>query len=760
MPTDRDTGYEPRPYSGPRALLKRMREIMAEDNSPQERLDKLVQAVALNMVADVCSIYVRRSDDTLELFATEGLKREAVHRTRLALDEGLVGWVARNRRPIKLREATTHEAFVYKPETGEDPYNAFLGVPVIRSGQVLGVLVVQNKTRRVFTIEETEVAQTVATVLGEVFSAGNVLEEQDTKTVEALLHKSEFAAGIGIVPGIVRGTAYCLLPTSSVHPTLAGSIAEEQRRLADALADMRKSVDEMVSSDVELADASREILEVFRLFAYDRGWARKLEEKVLSGLTAESAVEQTRDENRQRMRNVADPYLRQRLHDLEDLSRRLLRALSGQEGPEILPTDAVILTNMMGPADVLELRHSNARGLVLSEAATVSHAVIVARSLGLPVVAGVPEIVEKAVTGDVVLLDGASGEVHLRPPEAVVEAFAGRASLRNKVLARYAAHKDEPALTRDGTEIDLNLNAGLLMDLPGLEQTGAKGVGLFRTELQFLLGGSLPTAAEQEEHYRNVMDAAGGKPVVFRTADIGSDKRAGYMEQIHEGNPAMGWRGLRMAIDREGIMRTQIRALLAAADTRPLSVMLPLVTTAHEFGVAREIIQKEIDRHEKHVGPLPEDIRIGAMIEIPSAAWEAKRLAELSDFISIGGNDLAQFFFAADRDTDRVARRYDSLTPSFLQILERINEQVSEADTPVTYCGEQAADPLFSLALIALGMRSISVSASAVGPLKAMIGSVDLGHLAAAMGAMVKKPVETLRPQLSAYAIEQGVELG
>ncbi|WP_183816634.1 phosphoenolpyruvate--protein phosphotransferase [Parvularcula dongshanensis] len=732
---------------------------MAEPAEPQARLEKLVRAIAANMVADVCSIYVRRTSGALELFATQGLKPEAVHATRMAPGEGLVGWVADRRQPLSVTNAPAHPSFSYRAETGEDPLQAFLGVPVVRSGQVLGVLVVQNRTQRRYTDDEIEAAQIVATVLAEIVPTGDLLDEADTKEAQALLEAPESGRGAAVSAGIAIGTVALLEPDSRTHKVFAESVAAEKTRLEDAVAGLQKSVDEMIATDAKVAGVSREVLEVYRLFAYDRGWVRRIEEKVLSGLTAETAVEQVQAENRERMRAAPDPYLRERLHDLEDLSRRLIRALQGLEGPPELPEGAILMAETLGPAELLELSTDRLAGLVLADGGGTSHAAIVARSLGLPFVSGLPGMVESARPGDTVIVDGDTGEVHLRPPSDALRSYADKKAMRERRLEAYAALRDEPAVTKDGALIDLQMNAGLLLDMPHLKETGASGIGLFRTELPFLIGRTLPTAAEQEHLYREVLRAAGTKPVVFRTADIGSDKRATYMTQPVEANPAMGWRGLRVSLDREGLFRTQLRAMIAAAGGRELRVLLPLVTTVEEVEAARGVIEKELSRRKRGRKPVPSSVIVGVMIEIPSAAWSARSIAAASDFVSIGGNDLAQFFFAADRESALVSSRYDPLCPAFIGFVGRTISEAKAAGRPVGYCGEQASDPLMALVLMGLGLRSLSVTASSVAPLKAMIRSVDLGALSGWLNETLAAPSGELRREVEAYAEAAGVAL-
>lgn len=751
----------PRMAPTPRVLLRQLREVMAEESDAGTRLDHLVQSIARNMVADVSSIYVRRADNMLELFATQGLKREAVHATRLSWDEGLVGLVARTAKPINLRRAKQHPEFAYRPETGEETLSAFLGVPIIRSGKVIGVLTIQNATTRAYSEDEIEAAQMVATVLAEIISTERFLSEREVAEVEELVHGPEYDTGTPVVAGVVRGTVYLLAPKRSRGEVFARDMALEQRRLKEALTDLQKSVDDMMARDRALTHISREVLEVYRLFAYDRGWARRLEEKVLAGLTAEAAVEHIQNENRSQMRAASDPYLRERMHDLDDLSRRLLRTLSGEGVEHSLPDNAVVLGETLGPAELLELDRSKLAGIVLAEASSQSHAAIVARSLRVPMVSGFSAVIDRADDGDEILVNGSSGEVFLRPTAEGIETFEEKARLRSEQLERFQRSKDKPTITKDGVDVRIEMNAGLAMDIPMVGEVGAAGVGLFRTELQFLLGNELPSVKEQTESYAAVMEAAGDTRVVFRTADIGSDKQAGYMHGPMEANPAMGWRGLRMAIDREGLLRMQIRALVNAAQGRALTVLLPLVTTGAELSLARIIIDKELQRLEKLGEPLPEKLEIGAMVEIPSAAWDARQLARQADFLSIGGNDLAQFFFAADRESELVSSRYDYLSRGFVSFLRRTVSEAALEKTPVSYCGEQGADPLMALALLGVGFERISVNASAVLPLKEMVRSIDRAALRAAVDELLDEavPQMSMRDAIRQLAEDQGIEI-
>lgn len=742
------------------ALLRRMREVVADAANAQARLDQLTRLIAAHIVADVCSIYLRRLDDDLELYSTEGLKKEAVHQTRLKWGQGLVGIVAATQAPLVTAEAPLHPSFVYKPETGEDPLHSFLGVPLIRSGKVLGVLVLQNKASRRYSDEEVEAAQAVALLLAEIAASGELLGNEDTAAVDVVLHRPDRIDAIGVVPGFAFGRASFHDAPRAHHKIFATDKAAEVQRLEDGLAKLRKSVDNLLA-DEALAGVSRELLETYRLFAYDRGWKERLRNVVFSGLTAEAAVERVKAENRARLSQARDPYLRERLHDLDDLAHRLLRHLSGdaEDNPRTLTQPSIIVARAMGPADLLEYDRGVVRGLVLVEGSATSHVAIVARALSIPVVSGVEGALERIFEKDFLVIDGAAGEVHIRPTPEVIEAYKVKGELQSERQALFARERELPSVTRDGRRIDILMNAGLALDMPHLHDTGAAGIGLFRTELQFLIGRQLPGVAAQEKLYREVLDAARGKPVVFRTADLGGDKSAAYMKHARESNPAMGWRGLRLAIDRPGLLRPQLRALLAAASGRPLDLMLPMVTFASEVDAARAMLDKEIANRTRRGLALPSAIRLGAMIETPAAAWRAGEIAARVDFLSIGGNDLAQFYFAADRDAEWADSRFDPVEPGFLSFIGAAVARVAPTGRPLAYCGEQAADPVMAAALMGVGVTRFSAPATTVGWFRRLVRSLDVDALERWLADNLSGSRDAFRARLKAFLGDHGVEL-
>lgn len=741
------------------ALLRTMHDALAVAETAQERLDKLTHVIARHVESDVCSIYLRLPSDELELYSTEGLNREAVHLTRLRWGEGLVGVVAETKRPLVTSDAPLHPNFAYRPETGEDPLHSFLGVPLIRSGKSLGVLVLQNLVSRRYTDEEVGAAQAVATLLAEIAASGELFDPRTTAEVGAMLHRPERLAGTGIVPGVAFGRAAFHEQPTPKHKVFASNAGAEAARLNDGLTALQASVDAMLA-DTALGDAPREVLETYRLFAYDRGWKERMRAAAMSGLTAEAAVEQVQSENRARMAQVKDPYLRERMHDLDDLSNRLLRHLTGRAAaPAELPDDAILIARILGPAELLEYDRSRLKGLILGEASATSHVAIVARALGIPLVAGFDNAISLADEGDEIVIDGGIGEVHIRPTPEVVSSFREKHALQSEQQAAFAAERDLPSVTRDGVAVSLFMNVGIPLDMAHLDRTGAAGVGLFRTELQFLIGAQLPRAGAQEKLYREIFDKAGGKPVVFRTADLGADKAAAYMKRRAEANPAMGWRGMRMAVDRPGLFRPQIRALIAAAAGRELNVLFPMITIVSEIEAARALLDREIEFRRKRGRDLPKSIRLGAMVETPAAAWRVEEIARHVDFLSVGGNDLAQFYYAADRESELTQRRFDPVEPGFLSFMAMIASKARAAGKPLTFCGEQTSDLVAAAALIGAGVTRFSSAASSIGPFRRLVRSLDAGAVSNWIAARFESPQRSLRRDFEAYLRQQGAAL-
>ncbi|MGI9464521.1 MAG: phosphoenolpyruvate--protein phosphotransferase [Aestuariivirgaceae bacterium] len=741
---------------GPRVLLKRLREVMAGPEATQDRLDKIAKLIAANMVAEVCSVYVLREGGILELYATEGLKREAVHKSKLKTGEGLVGTIAQDAVLLNLSAAQEHPAFKYLPETGEEIYNSFLGVPILRAGQTVGVLVVQNQASRHYSEEEEEAIQTTAMVLAEVIASGELAEIARDAAVDIGHIKSHQLSGDMLADGIALGHVVLHEPRVVVGNLIAENIPDEQVRLEEAIDRLREQVDTLIArTEFGRGGEHDDVLETVRMFAHDRGWMRRMREAVETGLTAEAAVERVQSDNRAQMQRQADPYLRERMHDLDDLANRLLRLLTDQTETAAqgdLPRDSVIVARSMGPAELLDYDRSKLRGLLVEEGGGTSHVAIVARALDIPAVGQISGLVDLVDTGDPIIVDAANREVHVRPGSHVQDAFAEKVKLYARQQAKYSKLRDKPAVTADDQKISLNINAGLLVDLPHLEDSGADGIGLYRTELQFMVLQSFPRQGEQTRHYRSILEAAGNKPVVFRSLDIGSDKMLPYFHSQREDNPAMGWRALRIALDRPALFRLQMRALLDAAAGKELRLMFPMVAEVDEYLRARQFVEKERTFLAARGHKLPKEIKLGVMVEVPSIIWQLDQLLPMLDFISIGSNDLMQFLFASDRGHPRLANRYDPLNPAVLSVIRQIVDKADAHDVPLNLCGEMAGRPLEAMALIGLGVKSISMAPAAIGPVKSMVLKLDKAELARFIEPLLNRPDHSIRGDLEQFA--------
>jgi len=736
-----------------RNLLMRLREAMAGDDAGQARLDKITQLIADSMHCEVCSVYLFRDDETLELCATQGLNVESVHQTRMRIGEGLVGRVAKFGKVVNTPDAPSAKGFRYMPETGEERYASFLGVPIQRLGEMLGVLVVQSKEAREFSSDAVYALEVVAMVIAEMTELGAFVGEGAALSP---LHQQPVLLRATIAQeGAVEGHVWLHEPRVVVTNPIADDPHRELERLHEAVEELRVGVDKMLEVTQTGDKEQLQVLEAYRMFANSKGWMRRMEEDIGRGLSAEAAVEKEQSQARARMLQVQDAYLRERLSDLDDLSNRLLRILTGQgsaTGAE-MPDDPVLVARNIGPGELLEYGRS-LRGIVLEEGSVGSHAAIIARALAIPLVVRTKRITNEALNGDHIMVDGEQGVVHLRPDDTVVSAFRDKIAMQAKAQERYASIRDKKAITRDGSRVHLLMNAGLMADLPSLENSGAEGVGLFRTELQFLVRNQMPKRSELVALYQRVLDSAGGKRVVFRTLDIGSDKVLPYMKPTDEPNPALGWRAIRVGLDKPGVMRMQLQALIRAANGRPLSIMFPFVAQFEEFRDAKAEVDKTIERERRLGHALPSKLEVGAMLETPSLAFAPQKFFDEVEFLSIGGNDLKQFFFAADRENERVRRRYDTLNVSYLSFIAQIVERCEISGTPLSFCGEDAGRPIEAVCLAAMGLRILSMRPASVGPVKSLLMRVDLGELRKIITDARHRGDQTVRPAVMQYLRE------
>ncbi|MDJ0684388.1 MAG: phosphoenolpyruvate--protein phosphotransferase [Alphaproteobacteria bacterium] len=752
-------------WAGSRLLLRRLRDVMAGSGSAQDRLNRIVGIIARDMVAEVCSIYARRAGDVIELFATEGLKSDAVHSVRFRFGEGIVGVVAATARPIALADAQSHPDFAFRPETGEQNYSSMLGVPVLRGGRVLGVLAIQNRTRREYAEEEIETLETVGMVVAELLAGGelvSVLEQQPTDGLGLAPLRLE---GVRLSPGLAMGAAVLHQPAYLTGDPVAEDETVELQRLHEAIDAMHSALDGMIERyGSDQAGDHLDILRTYRMFAEDQGWIRRIREAIGTGLTAEAAVIRVQSDMRARMALVKDAYIQERLSDFEDLTGRLIQHLAGETAQQAarqrdLPEDAILVARNMGPADLLDYEDSQINGVVLEEGSAAAHVAIVAKALDIPVVGRITGAMTRIEPGDRLVVDGANGVCFVRPNDDFQRTFARSMALHAERKAAYARDAALPSVTKDGVPITLNMNAGLLIDLPHLREMGGAGIGLYRTEVPFMVRSEFPDVAAQERLYTAILEQSDGKPVVFRTLDIGGDKIPTYIQEMGEENPAMGWRAVRIGLDRPALLRAQLRALVQASSGRPLYVMFPMIAQTAEMIRARALVDIELERAVERGLPGPSLVRVGAMLEVPSLAYQLASLKRHVDFLSVGSNDLLQFLFASDRGNPKLDGRYDPLSPAMLGMLKSIAETCRTHEIELSLCGEMAGSPVDAMALIGLGYRTLSMNATAIGPVRALVRSIDAGAVTELIESHLQSGAHSLRSVLKSYAVDRGVQI-
>ena len=751
------------PTTGHRRALRRLRTVMAGSGTAQQRLDRLVQAIASEMVAEVCSVYVLRAGDVLELFATQGLNPEAVHVTRLRLGEGLVGTVAATAEPLNLPDAQSHPKFSYRPETGEEIYSSLLGVPVVRGGRVRGVLVIQNQAQRIYTEEEEEALELISVVIAELIASGELVNRSEQSGSTGRSFGPARMRGQTINEGLALGEAVLHQPNISIRQMFADDADAEHERLEAAMASMHAALDTLLSSTrLHGAGEHQDILDTYRRFAADRGWLRRIREGIDSGLTADAAIQKVREDTVARMQSVSDPYLRERLSDLEDIAIRLMQHLAGgsfrPQGQE-MPKDVVLFARNLGPAELLDYDASRLRALVMQEGAATSHVSVIARALGIPVMCKVDGVMKSVDPGDPVIVDADNGQIFVRPSEDIQAMVQETLMAREQRRSLYASMRMLKTVTRNNVPVSLNINCGLLADMQWLKETGADGVGLFRTEIPFMVRSAFPDVNQQARIYGEILDQSEGKPVQFRTLDIGGDKQLPYFTDNDDHNPALGWRSIRVGLDRPGMLRQQLRGMLRAAAGRDLHVMFPMIAEVAEFQAARRLLDMERARLAGRGETPPETVRVGAMLEVPGLIWQLDNLLPHLDFLSIGSNDLFQFLFAIDRGNPRVANRYDVLSPGLLSALKDIVRRCHDAGVAVSLCGEMAGRPLEAMALLGIGLTSLSLSPSSFGSVKAMTLTVDTGELGRYMETLLAGDDHSLRRKLAAFSRDHGIVL-
>ncbi|MBP5344245.1 MAG: phosphoenolpyruvate--protein phosphotransferase [Alphaproteobacteria bacterium] len=723
-----------------RALMSALRDVMAKEMVAPKRLEKILTLVCEKLHVDTCAFYMMRPGDVLELYLTVG--QEVALPPFVRLGEGNIGTAM-----------LTQESVLVAHKTGKVKAESY--VPLIKGNRQVGVLALMRKKAVPFADLTVDAVENVAMVLSEFLT--DVTLDKNSKTLD-IVAGPRVLEGTGLVAGVALGYPLLHHRTEQVEHILSSNPEREQKRLQVAL----NRVQQMIARHLKKASNTQEqkdIFETYALFLKDKGWQEKVTAAVATGLTAEAAVQKIGDETVDRMSSVNDPYLRERVHDFRDLTARLMRTLMRGKKAHRLTENTILVADSLGAAELMDYDLKYVKGLILEEGSQTMHVVIVARAYRIPFICGIKNATRLLDERSLLAMDATTGTVYIKPSDEILENLKNRQRLLRRQQLIHAKEKDKPAVTKDGVTVSLNLNLGMMKEGVLTDRPYFDGVGLYRTELLFMTAKELPNAKVQTEAYRRALVMAKGKPVVFRTLDIGSDKVLPYLQKTGEENPALGWRSIRMTLDRRALLRTQLKALIRGTAGQKLNVMFPMVTDVAEFLEAKKTLQIELANAKRRREKLPTEVRVGTMLEVPALFFELDNLLQVVDFISIGTNDLAQFIFAADRSNALIWNRYDSLSPAFLKLLLQIKQKCDEHHVPCSICGEMASKPLEALTLVGLGFTSLSMSPEAIGVVKSAIRSLTYKTFSAYVKAQLESAQPSLRGRLFSYLQDHGAKI-
>jgi phosphotransferase system enzyme I (PtsP) len=756
-------------------MLNVLRNIVQEVNGAKDlesALHILVARVQQAMQTEVCSVYaVDHGNRQFTLRATQGLNQEAVGKVSLRLGDGLVGLVAVREEPINLDDASSHPSYRYLSETGEERYNSFLGVPIIHQKRILGVLVVQQSARRKFDESEEAFMVTMSAQLASVLShaeaAELVLESDSTKSSK--IKHDIVIKGAPASPGIAIGTVVVLSPTADLYDVPdrdAHNIEEEILRFQSAIEGAQAQIKQVGETLSDLRPEEQALFDVYIRMLDDDALGSEVIRRITdNNQWAQGALRDVILEYVAHFDKMDDPYLRERATDIKDLGARVLAQL--QDTIELVPEhnypdNTILVSEELTPSMLGEVPEHKLVGLVSAKGSANSHVAILARAMGIPTLMGAVDLPVKQMDGVELVVDGYRGRIYTHPSEKVRAQFQAIVEEENALVEGLEAIKDLPAETPDGLRISLCVNTGLITDALRSLNRGAEGVGLYRTEVPFMMKERFPSETEQENIYREQLETFAPQPVTMRTLDIGGDKSLTYFP-IEEDNPFLGWRGIRVTLDHPEIFLLQVRAMLkASVGLDNLNIMLPMITSISEVEEAQHLIyrafQELVDEGVNVIMP-----KVGVMIEVPAAVYLAKTLSGMVDFISVGSNDLTQYLLAVDRNNPRVAGLYDSFHPAVLGALKHVADEAKKNQCTISVCGEMAGSPAGALLLMAMGYDMLSMNATNLPRVKSVIRSIDSIFAAALLEEVMQMDnaqIITSTVELALNKLGQGRMLG
>ncbi len=738
-------------------ILRGVKNTLSKDTPIDERLSSIIDILTSGFEVDSCSIFILNPGDILELYASKGLSSKSLHETTLRVGEGLVGQVALEKRTIAFYDIKNHPNFVYKPKTKEDDLQTMLATPILRNDKLVGVLVLQTTFERVYSEEDSELLEIISVLLSEkiyqeVFRKKKNIPEK--KDFHARLEGQRLSGGTAIGHAVIHQR------TSFSSDLISSDEKGEIKRLDKALKKLNAYFKSFSNSPIPTEQI--QIFEAYQLFSVDKGWISKIKNFIHTGLTAEAAVQKVLEEMNDRLKNISDTSLREKMYDFSDLANRLQHYLSGKEiisTKKDLPEDSILVAHFLGPAELLDYDRTKIKGLLLQEASLTMHVVVVAQSLGIPIIGGITDIESRISDGEKLIVDGENGFIYQSPSDDLLRRYNAQVKIQESLKKKYQKLKNIPCITLDNVPVSLNMNAGLAIDTFTSAEGLFDGIGLYRTELPFMTSNHLPDTAQQIEIYKKAIEKVGNKPIVFRTLDIGSDKILPYLKHKKEENPAMGWRSIRITLDRRSLLRAQIRAFIRAVNGGDLYIMFPMITDVSEFIDAKKTLLIEVEREREKGGILPRNIKIGTMLEVPSLLFQLDELLKMVDFVSVGTNDLSQFLFAIDRSDLSIWNRYDVLSGPMLKVLKQIADKCKKHKVECSICGEMAGNPLDAMVLLALGFNKLSMNAGSLGAVKAMILSLNVAEAREYILSILDSKSHSLREKLRSFAVDHHVEI-
>ena len=723
------------------AVIKRIHNEPGTEKSI-DKLNSIVRIISEEAKAVSASIFAKADDMTFEYIA--GTTDEEAEKS-VRLGEGVIGKAG----------ADNHTSFVRT----KDFYK--IAIPLKKWNKPVGVLLVNFAKPHEYDEEEIDGLETICLFLSELVTSEEMQQYIKKEIKSRGILAKDRMSGVVINSGYGLGNVVVHRRRKAVTEIFAKDKDKELQNLEIAREKMNKDLDAKFNVEGLQNGEQAEILDAYRMIANDKGWYKRIINHINSGLTAEAAVEQAYAEMWNRLSGATDNYLKERLHDLRDIADRLRLYLSGEDKNNEKKdyNDIVVVAASMGPADLMDYDYKKIRALIIEECTPTMHVAIVAKALNVPVIAKIEGLFKEIKEGVLMAVDGAKGTVFINPSQDTIKYIETKIEEKQKELERIQKLKNLKSKTKDGKRINLYMNIGMDFDIDYIKDTNCDGVGLYRTELLYMSSEKMPDLNKQVASYKKLLDTANGKKVIFRSLDVGSDKLLPYWTNIEEENPAIGWRSIRITLDRRAILRKQMRAFIRAAADRELYVMFPMISNLDEFLEARETFMYAYEREQREGMPLPSKFHLGMMIEVPSVVFQLREILKYCDFISIGTNDLYQFFFACDRGNSRLNGRYDVLSAPFLNMLKKIIKEANEANVLCSVCGEMASNPLDAMALIGLGYRNLSVSSASYGKVKAMIRSLSAEGIEDYLNNILSSSRKTLRPQLKAYAFDHGIEI-